>query len=58
MNTSAQLIAIDWGSSRFRAYLLDRDYSLLEKIETDDNFSLNMNIENFAVKGTFAADFM
>lgn len=36
MNTAAQLIAIDWGSSKFRAYLLDRNYALLEKIETDD----------------------
>ncbi len=30
------IIAIDWGSSRFRAYLLDHRYQILEKKETMD----------------------
>jgi len=34
--SSPALIAIDWGSSKFRAYLLDDQYRIIDKIETMD----------------------
>lgn len=35
MPGKASLIAVDWGSSRFRAYLLDENGTVMEKTESD-----------------------
>lgn len=41
MSSSPSLVAVDWGSSKFRAFLLNEDGVLLEQVQNNNGVFLS-----------------